>query len=129
MAQLTDRMPQVTIVFGIVFILLGVGGYFGSGAASATALIPAIFGALFVVLGAIARNERYLKHTMHATAVLALLAAGGAFRGVTALPSLFDGTAERPMAVAAQVLMVVLAIVYLVLCVRSFIEARRARAA
>ncbi len=37
-------MAKVCIVFGIVLCLLGLGGYFGTGRESVTALIPALFG-------------------------------------------------------------------------------------
>jgi amino acid transporter len=38
-------MPKLTIFYALLLIALGVGGYFASGQASVTALIPAFIGA------------------------------------------------------------------------------------
>ncbi|MEL7059576.1 MAG: hypothetical protein AAGN46_06075 [Acidobacteriota bacterium] len=130
MAQLTDRMPLITIGFGSILFVLGVVGYFASGQASFTALIPAAFGIVFEVLGVVARvRDGLRKHAMHAAAALALIAVLGSLRGVLAVPTLLDGTAERPAAIAAQLVMFALSAGFLGLCVQSFREARRARAA
>ena len=121
-------MPQVTIGYGLVLLLLGVGGYLGSGGASITALIPAFLGLPLTVLGFLARNERMLKHAMHGAAALALIGVLGTLGGLAKLPALiFGGDVERPQAVVAQSVMALLSIVFIVLCVRSFIAARRAR--
>ena len=44
-------MGRLTVGFGVVLILVGVVGYFASGAASATALIPAFVGVPMAVAG------------------------------------------------------------------------------
>ncbi len=119
-------MPQVAMGLGVILIVLGVGGYFGTGQASLTALIPAAFGLLFLVLGALARRPHLRKHVMHAAAGLALLGVIGAFSGLIAVVRLLGGAdLERPVASYAQTAMVLLCLVFLVLCVRSFIQARR----
>ena len=122
-------MPLQTIILAIILILLGAGAYVGSGMASVTALIPSFFGVAFLVCGALAFKQGLRKHVMHVAALLALLGIGGAGMGFAKLPSLFDGTAERPMAIIVQCIMSVLLVVYLVLCIRSFINARKARQA
>ncbi len=66
-------MARTTIGFGIAMIALGLIGYFGSNMVSVTALIPAIFGVLLVVFGAIAQKEHLRKHAMHGAAVVGLL--------------------------------------------------------
>ena len=68
-------------------------------------------------------------HVMHAALLIGLLALLGTARSLLKLPAAFDGTAERPAAVFAQAATAVLSVVYLALGVRSFIAARRARAA
>ena len=78
-------MPLVTVVFGIILIAMGAGGYFGTGSESVTALIPAFFGVPMVIAGLLARQEKFLKHAMHAAALLALLGAAGAGRGLAKL--------------------------------------------
>ena len=64
-------MPTITINFGRILILIGAIGYiYGLVAttyASPTALIPAFFGLILLVLGYIARaKENLRKHLMHA---------------------------------------------------------------
>lgn len=117
-------MRTVTFVFALVLIALGVGLYFGTGRESVTALIPAFIGVGFAICAALARTERSRMHAMHAAAVLALLGAGG---GVPGLISLFKGGDGAPT--YGRAALTVLCIVFLVLAVRSFIQARRARQA
>ena len=71
-------MSSTIIVFGMLLTLLGLAGYFLTGASSPTALIPAIFGVLLLVLGFLARSEATRKHAMHAAATVALVGCGGA---------------------------------------------------
>ncbi|MEM8931764.1 MAG: hypothetical protein AAGE94_11360 [Acidobacteriota bacterium] len=126
---MTNHMPLITIGYGSILILIGVLSYFGTGQSSITALIPAFLGIIAESCGVLARNERFLKHAMHGAAMVGLLGVLGTLRVVPQLPSLLDGSAERPIAVAAQGATLVLSILFVVLCVRSFIEARRAREA
>ncbi len=119
-------MASLTVGVGTLLILMGVGGYVATGMVSVTALIPAFFGAPIAVLGQIAKNEARRKHAMHGAVLLGLLGFLGSFPGLLKLPSLLAGTAERPTAVAMQALMAVLLGVFVILCVRSFIAARRA---
>jgi hypothetical protein len=121
-------MARITMVFGVALIALGVIGYIGPAAVSITALIPAIFGAVLVVLGWFAVNERYRKHAMHVATVIALVGFLGAVPGVIGLWDLISGAeVQRPAAVVSQSVMAILMAVFVGLCVRSFIEARRAR--
>ena len=78
-------MSTQTLYTGVALIVLGIGGYVASGAASVTALIPAFIGSVFVVLGLLGRKESRRKHVMHAAMLLALLAIGGTFRGITGM--------------------------------------------
>ena len=121
-------MPNTTMLFGLILIVLGVVGYVATGGVSITALIPALFGVVLAALGWLGRNERYRKHAMHVAVMVGLLGFLGTARGLMALPRLASGEGvERPAAVAAQGLMAILMIVYVALGVRSFIAARRAR--
>ncbi|MEM7049164.1 MAG: hypothetical protein AAF604_05870 [Acidobacteriota bacterium] len=126
---MTSNMPVTTIAYGLILIIIGVVGYFATGQASVTALIPAFLGALAALCGFIGRNERFLKHAMHGAAMVGLLGALGTLRALPQLPSLFNGTAERPAALLSQILTLLLSVIFVVLCVRSFIATRRARAA
>ena len=117
-------MPSTTIALGGVLIVLGLAGYFLTGAASLTALIPAAFGLVMTLLGLLARDERKRKHAMHAAVVVALLGFLGSIRGLLQIGDVVDGTAARPAAVIAQTIMAVLTLGYIVMAVRSFVRAR-----
>ena len=118
-------MASTTILFGGVLTLLGLGGYFLTGTGSMTALIPAIFGILLVALGLLARSEPIRKHAMHAAAMVALVGCAGALFSLMRTPA----APRSAMAVVSQAAMVVLTAVFVGLCVKSFIDARRARTA
>jgi hypothetical protein len=122
-------MGPITIVFGLILVALGCNGYFNSGSAdpSKTALIPAGVGILLVLLGALALRDSLRKHAMHAAAMvgtLGFLAAAG--RILQKLIS--DGKLEGSPANHTG-LMAVVCGVFVGLCVKSFIDARRRRQA
>jgi hypothetical protein len=118
-------MPATTRTFGLILIVLGFASYFLTGGVSVTALIPAFFGAVFVVLAIVARSDSARKHAMHAAVALGLLGFLGTLR---VLPAVARGEFNRP-AVLAQLMMMVLMAVYVALGVKSFKAARRARMA
>ena len=124
-------MATTTILFGVLMILLGVVGYFATGRQSLTALIPVLPGAVWVVLGALASIDRLRKHVMHAAAALSLLGFLGMIRAIFTLVRWQTGgqAPARPAATVSQSVLGLLFLVFLILCVRSFIAARRARAA
>ncbi len=122
-------MPTTAIMFGVLLILVGVIGYvYGmmNGAASLTAMIPAIFGILLALLGFVAKSKENLrKHLMHAAVLIALLGLLGTVSSFFKLPALFAGTAERPAAVVAQFATAVVCLIFIILAVKSFVDARR----
>ena len=123
-------MPKLSINIGVLLIILGFFAYIGSGMASVTALIPSFFGAAFVGLGFLARKSDNLqKHSMHAALLLALLGLGGSFTGLRQIiTALFGGDMPvRFTAAASQAVMAVLCILFLVLGIKSFIDARKAK--
>jgi uncharacterized membrane protein len=123
-------MPQITLVLGSVLILLGIGFYLGTGTSSVTALIPAFLGIPIVISGILARREGWRQHAMHAAVLLALLGFLGSARGLLQLPSLVRGAeVARPAAVVAQSITALLCLVFVVLAVNSFIQARRSAGA
>ena len=117
-------MASTTIVFGILLTLLGLVGY-AMTRTSMTALIPSLFGVLLLILGFLARSESIRKHAMHAAAMVALVGLVGALFPLLRTPS----GPRAAIAVFSQVTMVVLTALFVALCVRSFIAARRARKA
>lgn len=122
-------MPPVTIAFGLIMIALGAVFYFDTQAV--TALIPAFAGIVFVLLGVLGFKEGLRKHVMHAAAALGLL--GALATGAMGVPKLIKhlsgGDVERPAAAIEQSLFALICLAFVILCVRSFIAARRARAA
>ena len=117
-------MPSTTRLFGLILIVLGIATYVATGRTSLTALIPAIFGAVFVICALVARNEAWRKHAMHAAVAVGLIGALASL--ARAIPAVMAGDATRP-AVMSQIAMAALLVVYVVLGVQSFIAARKAR--
>lgn len=122
-------MPKITIVFSILFALVGILAFTLTGSIHKTALIPCYFGIVLLILGLLGQKESLRKHVMHAALLVVLLALFGTARSLLRLPSAFDGTAERPFAIYAQAVTALLSITYLALGIRSFIQARRSRSA
>ncbi len=119
-------MSKKTRIFGILLIILGIAGYIASGAASLTALIPAIFGVVFLLLGIIGEKESRRMIAMHVAQLLALLGIIGSFTGILNVISWLGGNQEVNMfAASVQALMALLCIGYLVIGIKSFIDARR----
>jgi hypothetical protein len=120
-------MAPITLLFAVTYILLGVGGFVMTGSAHKTALIPCAFGILFVLFGLLAFKENMRKHAMHGAVLIALLAFLGTAKALPHLPDLFRGTAEKPAAIITQSVNAGISLLYILLAVRSFIQARRAR--
>ena len=124
-------MAKTTIVFGVLLIVLGLVGFFGTGAVHNTALIPTWFGLALVIGGflAISPSESRRKIFAHINVTVGLLgflgAVGSALHAYGHARSL--GMDPDYKAMAAQLTMAGLLLVYVNLCVRSFINARRAR--
>jgi len=108
-------------------IILGAGSFLLTGAASATALIPAFFGIAFVGLGILGiKKESMRKHVMHAALLLAILGIGGSFGGLINVLGVLGGNElERPNAAYAQAIMAIICIYFVIAGVRSFISARK----
>ena len=123
-------MANATVALGIVLIVLGLGAYFGTGQQSVTALIPTFIGLPIAVLGFMARDPGKRKAAMHVSVVLALLGFLGSARGVPGAIALASGEeVARPAAVVVQTAMAVLCGIFLLLAVKSFLNARRNRPA
>src|SRR2546423_12088201 len=98
-----SNLANTTIGFGIVLILLGLGGYFGTDRVSPTALIPAAFGLLLAIFGALARDEKRRKMAMHIAVTVGLLGFLGTVSGLLQLPAVLSGgVVERPAGVGAE---------------------------
>jgi hypothetical protein len=112
-----------TLSLGAALIVLGVIVTIASSSGSATSLIPAFIGVVFVVLGLVARAKPDLNHhLMHASAALALLAVLGSLGSAI-------GRGAEGWALFAQVATIVLCGAYLFVAVQSFRQARLNRSA
>ena len=117
-------MSKISIFFGLLLVTLGLAFYVATGSEKITALIPTFLGVPIMILGLIALVPKYRKHAAHIAALFGLFGVlGGLGMG---LKTVMSGTVERPLAVAEQFIMGIICVVYLVLCVKSFISARKA---
>jgi len=122
-------LATTTIGFGVVLIVLGLAGFLGTGSEHYTALIPAVFGLLLAILGAMARDEKRRKLAMHIAVTIGLLGFLGTVSGLTQLGGLLaGGEVAQPMAVYSKSAMAILMLIYVAMCVKSFIDARKRRA-
>lgn len=126
-------MAKHAIIYGFLLIVVGVVGYFATDRVSLTALIPAAFGLVILLLGALGQAKEDLnKHAMHAALVVALL---GFLGTVTALPDLiavFQGNEEaiaNRAATMSRSVTAVISLAFIIQGIRSFIAARKARGA
>jgi hypothetical protein len=122
-------VAPVAIGLGIILVVMGVGGYVGADPdhKSMTALIPTWFGLAFLILGLLALKDQYRKHAMHLAAALGVLGViGGAMRPASKLVN--GESLQMTTPTILQLSMMILCAVFVGLCVRSFIAARRARA-
>ncbi len=122
-------MAKVTLIFAGLLIALGLVGYVGTGSQHHTALIPAGFGVLLGIFGglAISPSEARRKLFMHVNVTIGLIAfLGGAAEGVRGYVHASSAGLQPDMiALASKLTMAGLMLIYVILCVRSFIEARR----
>jgi L-asparagine transporter-like permease len=129
-------MSKLAIIFGILIALVGVTGYIATHFWHA--LIPIVLGALLIIFGAVANTENVKRRmvAMHIAATLGLLGFLGTIPGLVALSGYLSGHQPNEVAgiavghtVAAEVQSAtcILCLVFVLLCVRSFIAARRAR--
>lgn len=121
-------MARLSIVFGALLAVVGIGGYVATDMVSPTALIPAFLGLLLIVAGVIAGKESMRKHAMHGAALIALIGIAGTASRTFKLPALLSGEAVKNSgAIYSSAITFLLSAVFLALCVKSFIDARKAR--
>lgn len=113
---------RTSFLAAIVLILWSVMTYLASESRSFTAFIPAVFGLIFGIFGLIGRKENLRKHAMHGVAVFSLLGAlSGLGMGIKKV------IVEPGLAAYSQLFLGLVSLLLLIVCVRSFIAARRKR--
>jgi uncharacterized membrane protein HdeD (DUF308 family) len=123
-------MAKLTIVFGILLILLGITGFVATGSQHRTALIPCILGVFFIFFGLMARSDDAKKRMlwMHISVTVALLGFLSMIPADIDVIRLSRGVYfPYPAAVEEKAVMSLLCLLYVLFCVRSFINARRER--
>ena len=121
-------MAKVTLLFGLLLIVLGVVGYVGTGWKAPTALIPMYFGILFAIFGFLARRGSQKKRmtVMHISVTLAVIGFLFTVLSIWDFVRMELGHAmARPIAVEDKAVFSAMMLIYVLLCVRSFIKARR----
>ena len=122
-------MAKITLLFAVLLIVLGLAGYFGTGSLHPTALIPTWFGVALGIFGLLAMSpsEARRKLFMHINVTIGLVGFVGAtieaIRGYAAARS--AGIDPDMIALGSKLTMAGLLLFYVLLCVRSFIDARR----
>ena len=120
------KLSSIAIIYAILLIILGLIGFFAFGRVSFTALIPAFLGVLVLIAGWLARDEKMRKSAMHAEAALSLIGFLGSVSGVIPTAKLIAGAEiVRPAAAVSKAIMSLMSLAFLILCVNSFIQARR----
>lgn len=118
-------MPALTILVGVILSVLGIYGYIATDRASVTALIPTFFGIPMILLGFWARNADKRKLAMHLAVLLGVLGLAGTVPGLLKIGTVLDDSAERPEAIIVQSAMAIVCLIYVLLCIRSFMSARK----
>jgi len=120
-------VPAITVFCGLLLLAVGAAGYWMQEPEprSATALIPAGLGIVFVLLGLLAHNAALRKHAMHVAAALGLIGVAAALARL--LPKVFRGEATLSLATICLSAMALICAIFVGLCVNSFVQARRRR--
>ncbi len=125
-------MAKLTIGFGILLIALGIFSYIATGSQHPTALIPVGIGILFALFGVMANTEDSKKRMlwMHISVTAALLVFLGMIPAMVNVFRLAHGVSfPYPAAVESKATLGLFSLIYVLFCVRSFINARRSRIA
>lgn len=123
-------MARLTMVFGSLLIVIALIGFIATGHAHPTALIPAAFGLALVLSGAAANTPVEKKRAlwMHIAVTVGLLGFLSTATAIYHWVQMLRGVAvARPAAVEEKAAMSIICLIFVLLCVRSFITARRSR--
>ena len=123
-------MARLTLYFGV--LLMGIGIYFfiTTGSTHPTSLIATWFGLALVMIGALANSKDAAKRKLYMHIAVTIGLFGFLFPGFMSIKDLVKSHADQtplahPAAVHEQLLMAILCLIFVALCVRSFIAARR----
>ena len=123
-------MAKITVLFGVLLIILGAASFILTGHKFPTSLIPVAFGILLVAFGGMAETPETRRRMlfMHIAVTVGLLGFLATAPALVSAVQLFKGKLfPYPAAIEEKAAMSVRLLIYVVLCVRSFIAARRSR--
>lgn len=125
-------MAKLTIGFGVLLIALGIFSFVATGSAHPTALIPVGIGLLFVLFGVLANTENTKRRMlwMHVSVTVALIVFLSMIPAMIDVYKLAHGVFfPYPAAIESKATLGLFSLIYVLFCVRSFINARRDRLA
>jgi hypothetical protein len=124
-------MISKTLLIALLLIGIGIYGYTSQdetkGPVSPTAAMPAMLGVALVLCALIALKPSKRKHAMHVVAVMALVGAVGSLYPVVKTVVLGNDLVVNSPKVLTSLGSSLLCLTLLVLCIKSFIAARKAR--
>ena len=124
-----QNMEKITAFYGVFLISWGVIVSIISGSDSITSLIPSIMGLPLVALGIasllLPKMKKILMHLAVLIGIIAFFGGGDFFRGIGS----DDGAFSNPWAGASKLMLFTTGLIFTILCVRSFIFARKTREA
>ena len=123
MEEQTNTMPNLTTNYGLFLLSWGLIATYLSEAQSLTSFLPSLHGLALLVSGEMAKIPEKKKLWMHVAVTFGLI---GALGGTRFFMVMADGL---NYASSSMLMLFLTGTAYTVLCVRSFIAARKAREA
>jgi hypothetical protein len=123
MEEQTNTMPNLTTNYGLFLLSWGLIATYLSEAQSLTSFLPSLLGLALLVSGEMAKIPEKKKLWMHVAVTFGLI---GALGGTRFFMVMADGL---NYASSSMLMLFLTGTAYTVLCVRSFIAARKAREA
>jgi hypothetical protein len=123
-------MSRITLYFGAILIGIGIYFFVSTGSTHPTSLVPVWFGLALAVLGLLANSPDAGKRKLYMHIAVTIGLVGFLFPGFMSAKDLIKAHSDNlplahPAAVHEQLLMAILCFIFVLLCVRSFITARR----
>jgi heme O synthase-like polyprenyltransferase len=120
-------MARIAVVVGLLLISVTVATIFANqGFKSPSVFIPAGIGSVLAVLGLVGMKDSLRKHAMHGAALIAMLGGIGCLvMGIRLLSKLGTDAPPTNDKLASVFATAILCLVFVILCVQSFIQARK----
>ena len=121
-------MTTITILFGSLLNLVGLVGFFYTGAAHPKALIPCALGLVLIILALMGRKPSQHMNAMHAAILVGLIGFGASLSALPKLQLVMLGHAgTQEAAIISKSATAFLCGLFVLRCIQSFIDARRAK--